>query len=60
MVTQGWRGQIEVMSRGLSDTRMEVPHPCGVTWTHGDMRMERMDNSDVTWTDCDTSDGGDT
>ena len=64
-MTQGRRGQIEVMSHGWRghhsdvtwtqcDTRTEVTHPCGVTQTHGDTRTEGTDSSAVTWTHCGT------
>ena len=64
MVTQGWGGQIEVMSHGLTvaqgrhtgaiamshgGTRMEGTRS-DVTWTHGDMRMEGTHPCSATWT----------
>ena len=51
-LTQGWRGQIEVMSPGL--TVAQGRHTGAIATSHGGMRTEGTDNSDVTWTQRDT------
>ena len=50
-MSHGWRGQTEVMSRGL--TVAQGHHTGAIAMSHGGTRTEGT-HSDVMWAHCDT------